>query len=108
MNLSAMPMVPAIGPTNDITGIAQQGKAKDPKAIDNVATGFEVDVLVHAVQRYRANRSLSSDSMFQGDKSDVLGGLFDYFHGGQHTAPFRLAGHRGHGQETVLTGPSHS
>src|ERR1700733_10127050 len=104
MNLSAMPMVPAIGPTNDITGIAQQGKAKDPKAIDNVATGFES--MFSSMLFKGMRQSLGSDSMFQGDKSDVLGGLFDYFMG-QHTAPSGSLGIAAMVKKQ-LTGPSHS
>jgi Rod binding domain-containing protein len=86
MNLSAtaMPVVPAIGPTNDLSDIAKQSKNKDPKAVDNVATGFES--MFSSMLFKGMRQSLGSESMFQGDKSDVLGGMFDYFMG-QHLAP---------------------
>jgi peptidoglycan hydrolase FlgJ len=85
MDLSAaLPVLAPVPGGGDPAALAGQANSRDPRSIDNVATGFEslfASLLVKSMRE-----SLGPDSMFGGDRSEVLGGLFDYFMG-QHLAP---------------------
>ena len=85
MDLSALPSIAPISPGTDPTQLAGQSNSRDPRVIDNVATGFESIFSSLLVKSMR--ESLGQGGLFgEEDRSDVLGGMFDYFMG-QHLAP---------------------
>ena len=78
----SMPVMPPLDPLGaDLTGLAAQSGNKDPKAIDAVAKGFES--LLASMMLKQMRQTLEPGTLFSGDKSDVLGGLFDLYMG-QH------------------------
>jgi Rod binding domain-containing protein len=84
MNISPTALAPPGTPWTDPAHLEAHGQAKDPRAIENVANGFEAIFASMLVKEMR--QSLGHGSLFGGDKGDVLGGMFDYFLG-QHVAP---------------------
>ena len=84
MNVLALPSSPLVTPGDDPAALASQTDTKDPRAIENVATGFESMFASILIKEMR--QSIGHGSLFEGDHSDVLGGMFDYFMG-QHLAP---------------------
>jgi Rod binding domain-containing protein len=84
MNISPNTLSLASAPVSDPAHLAEHGHPKDPKAIENVANGFESMFASMLMKEMR--QSLGHGTMFGDDKGDVLGGMFDYFMG-QHVAP---------------------
>jgi peptidoglycan hydrolase FlgJ len=84
MNVSALPGNPILPPLGDPSALAGQSNSKDPRAVESVATGFES--LFASMLLKQMRQSIGQGSLFEGDKADVLGGMFDYFMG-QHLAP---------------------
>lgn len=79
--LSAMPMSAAS--MFDPSALAGRRIGSDPKAQEEVGKQFEGVFASMMVKEMRS--SLEPETLFGGDKGDVLGGLFDYFMG-QHLA----------------------
>ncbi len=69
-----MPVAPASPNAHALT--AQTG-AKDPRAVDKVANGFESMFWSLILKEMR--QSLEPDTLFPGDSGDVMGGMFDSF-----------------------------
>lgn len=69
-----LPVVPASPRGHTLTA---QTSAKDPHAVDKVASGFESMFWSLILKEMR--QSLEPDTLFPGDSGDVMGGLFDSF-----------------------------
>lgn len=82
--MDALTVPPFLGPHGTdpylLTGAAG---AKDPRAIEVVATGFESAFLSILLKEMR--QTLEPGGMFPEDKGEVLGGMFDMYLG-QHLA----------------------
>jgi Rod binding domain-containing protein len=78
--ISAAPMMPT---GLDLAAYANR-QPNDARARDAAATAFESVFLSLLMKQMR--QTLSEGSMFDQDKGDVLGGLFDHYLG-QHLAP---------------------
>jgi len=78
--LSAMPMM---SPMPDPSAFTGRRLANDPKAQLEVGKQFESIFTTMMVKEMR--NTLEPETLFGGDKGDVLGGLFDFFMG-QHLA----------------------
>lgn len=83
MNLfSAAPIpVPALGEAPE--AVAARVRSGGNRTLDQVANGFESMFLSLLIKEMR--QTLEPGSLFNGDSSDVQGGLFDLFLG-QHLA----------------------
>jgi Rod binding domain-containing protein len=95
----------------DLTAYANCRPPNDPRAIDKAASEFESVFLSLLMKEMR--QTLSEGSMFNQDKGDVLGGLFDHYLG-QHLAPagalgiaamvkksWQMRGEHGHEQQAA-------
>jgi len=78
--VSATPMMPT---GIDLTAFANGRQPDNARAIDKAAKDFESVFLSLLMKEMR--QTLSSGSMFDQDKGDVLGGLFDHYMG-EHLA----------------------
>ena len=78
--MDAVSALPAILPT---PGLASGQGLSAQSAPDAVAKAFESVFVTLMLKQMR--QTLDGDSMFPGDKSEVLGGLFDHYMG-EHIA----------------------
>jgi Rod binding domain-containing protein len=83
MDVLTAPPLPALPPGLDPALLSATGRPNDARAIDAVATGFESMFASLLVKQMR--QGLEPDTLFGGDQSEVLSGLFDFFLG-QHVA----------------------
>lgn len=67
---------PALNPALTLSGpVARTSRPTDPKSIEGVARGFETMFLSLLLKEMR--QTLEPGTLFEGDKSDIFGGLFD-------------------------------
>ncbi|HYV38341.1 MAG TPA: hypothetical protein VE988_21845 [Gemmataceae bacterium] len=83
MDVPGLPMTPLLSTTPDVTGLGTQSRGSSPRAIAAAAQGFESLFASILVKEMR--QSLDQDTMFGQDRSEILGGLFDFYMG-QHLA----------------------
>ena len=81
MDVITAPSLPPLGA--DPAHLAVALRSGDPRAAKAVAAGFEGMFASILIKQMR--QTLEEDGLFSGDKSDILGGLFDYTLG-QHIA----------------------
>ena len=81
MEMSGVVLPPLAPPGVDPSRLAGGSSPRDPRAIEAVAKGFESMFLSILIKEMR--QTLEPDTMFGQDRSDVLGGLFDYYLGEQ-------------------------
>jgi Rod binding domain-containing protein len=89
MEVTGLPSVPLMLPADDpalLAAQAQSGHGPDNQA---VATAFESMFTTLLVKQMR--QTLEPDTMFGGDRGEVLGGLFDFYLG-QHLAQTGMLG----------------
>lgn len=76
MDATSILSVPQVTPPlGDAASLERQAHSHDPRAIEQVAKGFEGLFASLLIKQMR--QTLEPDSMFGDDKSDILGGLFD-------------------------------
>jgi Rod binding domain-containing protein len=83
MDVTMLPPVQFVAPTTDPSLLAAQAHQSGANAVETVASGFESMFASLMVKELR--QSLEPDTMFGQDRSEILGGLFDFYMG-QHLA----------------------
>jgi Rod binding domain-containing protein len=78
-SLPALPVMASPVPETALEPSARRGRAD----LESVARGFETMFMSLLLKEMR--QTLDEDTFFPGDRSDILGGLFDMFMG-QHLA----------------------
>jgi Rod binding domain-containing protein len=94
-----------VTPGTDLSAYANQRRPNDARAIEKAATEFESVFLSLLMKEMR--QTLSEGSMFDQDKGDVLGGLFDHYLG-QHLAPAGALGIAAMVKKSWQTGGDHA
>lgn len=81
MEMSSATAVPLLASGGNAQALAAQLRSHDPHSVDAVANGFEG--IFFSILMKEMRQTLEPGSMFGGDKSDILGGMFDMFLGQQ-------------------------
>lgn len=89
MDALTTPILTPLSLAGDPAALSSQMRRGDPRAIDTVARGLESLFAALLIKQMRL--STEPDSLFPGDKSDILGGLFDQTLG-QHLAQAEALG----------------
>lgn len=77
--MDLMPTAPAFAamPLQDHQALAVQARSRDPRAVEQVAVGFESIFLAQLLKEMR--QTLEPGTLFGDDQGDVHGGMFDLY-----------------------------
>jgi Rod binding domain-containing protein len=88
MEMPGLPMSPMMSPMPDAGALGTQAHASSERAKQMAAEGFESLFASLLVKEMR--QSLDQDTMFGQDRSEILGGLFDFYMGSHLAQSGRL------------------